>query len=476
MIIAIDLGTTNLKAVAFGNSGEVLATAGRNTLTFSDAPGRREQDPEAMFIRVCGVLRDLMAAKPATSEPVEALVFSAAMHSLLALDPHCQPITHAWLWSDIRSESVATRWHAEGKAGELYQRTGVPVHPMSPIVKIAWMRENEPDLWKQARWFVDLKTYVIYRLTGQLFTDWSISSSSGMFSLDRLEWDDWALSLAGINRDFLPDPVSPYTAVPLQGLPELPDIPAGTPVVLGGADGSLAVVGSGALFPESASVTIGASAALRCASNSPQLDKGCRTFCYRIDEFTFVNGGATNNGTNVLEWLNHLAGRDLGIRHLLDQARSVDPGAEGLLFLPYLFGERLPLWHSEARGRLIGLHAGHQTGHLARSVLEGIVFNLLMISDIIEQERKINRLYASDGFTATPFWVQLLADIFNREVYVDSRNTDASILGALQMARWSLGQSTTGPPKEWRIYRPEPARVETYRSAMDTFRLEMNRI
>jgi gluconokinase len=221
-------------------------------------------------------------------------------------------------------------------------------------------------------------------------------------------------------------------------------LPEGLPFVIGGSDGCLANLGTGAVRRGDTALTIGTSGAIRMTTSAPEVDRQERIFSYILTDDQYVCGGATNNGGNVLQWY---AGQVLGrkggdageLDRLVAEADAVPPGSEGLVFLPYLLGERAPVWDANAKGVFFGIRSIHDQRHFLRAVLEGVSFSLRQIGASLEETiGPIQHIYASGGFTHSKSWLQLIADIFQKKVSVTG-SADASAIGAAQMGFYALG-------------------------------------
>jgi gluconokinase len=221
-----------------------------------------------------------------------------------------------------------------------------------------------------------------------------------------------------------------------------------TPFIIGASDGCLANVGSGAMQAGDMSVTIGTSGAVRMATAKPQHDAKGRIFNYILTEQWYISGGPINNGAVLLSWyaehfLNRTFNNTEDVAWFLQQAASVPAGADGLIFLPYVQGERAPVWDAQARGVFFGIHTQHTQAHFMRAVVEGINYALYEVAQSVEETiGPVNRLYASGGFTRSSQWLQWMADLFNKEVII-SASADASAIGAAIMGWYALGKTNT---------------------------------
>lgn len=472
MLIAIDIGTTNIKAVAVSAAGKVCATADRENRTLSPQPYYQEQDPEQVFQRVLEVLAEVWATSK-EKEILHGVIFSSAMHGLVAMDKQDKPLTNILLWSDTRADEIAMELRHSEEGMHLYRQTGVPIHAMNPLCKVVWMRLHQPDIFKKTYWFADVKAYVWYRLTGERASDISVASAGGMLNIKSRNWDEAAMQFAGVTASQLPKSVLPaHTAFLPAEMTDRYRLPLGVPYLIGASDGALANLGSDATAAGQVAVTIGTSAAIRTVAERAVLDERMRTFCYRLDENRFIVGGASNNGANALEWLRQSVFRSsLPAASFAGQASEVPAGAEGLLFLPYLLGERAPLYNAHASGSFQGLTARHTQAHFVLATMEGILFNLKMIGEALETHGPIDTLHAGGGFSRNRLWVQMLADIFQKTVVLHEESIDASLLGAIRYAGHALGLTQTPEARKPLKLQPDPLNAAIYGEAYQKFRV-----
>lgn len=454
-LIGVDIGTTGIKAVAFDARTRPLARHNVGC-TFVDAPDplHREQDPDAIVEAVFTVVRavqEQLRGRPA------AVSFSAAMHSLILVGHDGRPLTRCLSWADLRSGEIARTLRDSGEGDSLYRHTGTPIHPMSPLLKIRWFKDNHPELCQRVRVYAGIKEYLIYKLCGRWLTDHSMASTTGLFDIRRRVWHRPALDFAGIGPGQLPEIVD--GARVFGGLPAGPagrmGLPPETPCVAGGSDGCLANLGSLVFEPDHAVITLGTSAAVRLMTPAPLDDPGGRYFNYVVYDDRYVAGGPSNNGGYLLKWFGsqfHADAADGGadpdavLSAFLREAAGAAPGAAGLRFLPFILGERAPLWDAEATGAFIGIRADHDRAHFRRAVLEGMLFNLRQIaSGLQELAGPIRRLHVNGGLAESTGLVQLLADIFNVPAEVDSAR-DGSARGAAVLALLALGE--IGAPED----------------------------
>lgn len=453
-LIGVDIGTTSTKAVGFNLQGHILAENAMEYPLLTPHPGYSEQNPDEVFQAVLDTIKAVTAAVRTTGFTVAGLAgisFSSAMHSLIAVDGAGTPLTNSITWADTRSKEYATQIKNSAAGHNIYRRTGTPIHPMSPLCKLAWLQTEQPELVEQTHKFISIKEYVFFRLFGQYVIDYSLASATGLFDIFTLKWFAPALQLAGITEAHLSRP-EPGTHI-VRGLQPADAAYLGVdpqvPFILGGSDGCLANLGSNAIKPGNAAVTIGTSGAIRVISSEPATDPQERIFSYILTPDIYVLGGPVSNGAILLRWfldqfgfpekqVAQETGNDV-YDLLLQKAAAIPAGANGLLFLPYLLGERAPVWDANARGVFFGLNLTHTREHMLRALLEGILFGLYSVAQaLIQITGSVDVIYANGGFARNELWVQMLADIFNIEVLI-TESVESSALGAAIMGMKALG-------------------------------------
>lgn len=447
-VIGLDVGTSGVRAVLYSMTGQELASAHHDHALETAHPGWAEQDPEAVWAAIVGAMSELRAQIPADRR-VAGIGLSTIFHSLLVVDRNHEPLTKVIIWADTRARPQVARLRSvEGQAQSFYERTGCPIHPMYLPGKILWLREEQPERFTAAASFGSIKDYVIYRLTGRLVVDRSVASASGLFNLHEGRWDSDVLDAIGIDPSRLPDVIDPTDTA--GGLAEdvaaAIGIPAGTPVIAGAGDGVLSSLGSGAISPGQMTVMIGTSGAARLASDQPVLDPQGRTWCYYLASGRWIVGAAINNGGLAGRWVrdNLLPGPpapsdEFDFPTLEATAIRASAGSGGLLFLPFLTGERSPFWNASARGVLFGLAAHMGPPHVARSVLEGVCYRMRSIVDALDEVAgPATELRAAGGFTKSAFWRQMLADVLGRSMNLTGE-AEASAFGAAGLALVGLG-------------------------------------
>lgn len=439
--LGVDIGTTSAKVVAFRADGTMLVNAARPITTLQPAEHAAEQDPRAVAAATIAALADVAGTCQQQGNPIARLGISAAMHSLIALDGGDQPLTNALIWLDNRASAAAEALWQTHQGKQIYARTGTPIHAMSPLAKILWLHEAQPDLFARARRFASLKEWLWHAWFGEWQIDASLASATGLYNLQTGTWDADALVLAGITADHLSAIVPTTYARPIAAAALFPgqSISGSVNCAIGASDGVLANLAAGVLDSTRLALTIGTSCAVRTGSDHPMTDPATRSFCYVLDHDHFIIGGPSNSGGAVLEWTHHMLtgqGDDL----TTNLAAAEHAGDPDLLCLPYLAGERAPLWDAHATGTLHGLRLTHTPAHLLRVVVEGIIFNAYWIAeDLISLTGQPQLVVVSGKVLHTPWIAQLVADVFNLPVTLDHAS-DASVMGAAKLALVADGQ------------------------------------
>ena len=440
-LIGVDLGTTATKAVLFKKNGEIIASSSQGYPLYRDASGKAEESLEDIFEAVLHTIREVSINLDDDDELL-AVSFSTQMHSLIATTEDWCELTQVITWADTRAVKYTRALKASNKGLEIYRRTGTPLHPMAPLSKLLWLREEKAEIFNQAAHYLDLKGYIFSRLFDVNKMDLSVATGTGLFNIFEMNWDEEALKLTGVKESQLPEVVEPYEIE--QGMhaefAKKMGIPVDTKFVWGAGDGPLSNLGVNAVKPGVAAITIGTSGAIRVVTDKPKTDEKARTFTYALDKDHWVVGGPVNSGGDVFRWVrDQLFDGKLSFEEITELAASTPAGADGLIFHPYLGGERAPLWDANARGSFFGLNYGHNRSQMARAALEGVMFNLYMVAlSLVEVVGDLNMIQATGGFTSSELWKQILSDIFEQPINVPE-SREAGSLAAVIMAEKALG-------------------------------------
>jgi gluconokinase len=449
LLLAVDIGTGATKSVLFDAQLKPVHIVRRFYPVYMPYKGWTEQDADEIFRGVVEAIHESLENLP-PGRQLQAIALSSQLYSVLAVGPDGKPLTKSLIWSDTRSAGAAGILQQHADAAAIRERTGCPIDASYPFAKIKWLQDNcsLPEGVK----FISIKEYITWCLTGQYQVDWSIASATGLFNIRSKQWEPACLDILGISPGNLSELVSTRTILPITDLHicnQLGVLP-GLPLVIGGGDGPLASLGVGALTDNALAVNIGTSAAARTVVRTPIIDPCGGLWTYLLDEDLWVVGGMVSSGGIVFEWFlnNFFSKGKAGGEQTEDLYALVDglaaqvlPGAEELLFIPYLSGAQAPDWHPQTRGSFTGLDLKHERSHFARAVLEGITRSIYRIAEAISSllDKEFREVYVTGGLAASSVWLQIAADMFGASVLVPE-TTEGSARGAAMLALLALGE------------------------------------
>ena len=468
-ILTLDLGTSACKATLFTRAGRVAAQAAIEYETAHPAPGWAEQDPEAWWQAAqAGVQR----LPPALRGSVSAVGLSSHRGGVVPMDGDGRPLSRCIIWMDRRATAeVEALVRAFGRE-RLHRITGLVPDTEFSAGKLLWLRTHAPEVFGAARLYLQPRDYLYYRLTGAPATDYTLASRTMLFDLDRRDWWDEGCAFVGVTPHHFP-PVYPSAAAPHRLSPpagEALGLPPGTPVALGAGDRPCEVLGSGAAggwIMVSTGTTTNVSAAV--PGRPERVDPRVMCSLHAVDGMTVLEQGMAASGA-ILRWFRDtLLGGRRDYAALDALASDVPPGADGLLFLPFMMGARATRWNPSARGAWFGLTAAHGTGALVRSIMEGVAYELRACLDILgEMAVPVSGILAVGGGARSALWPRLFADVTEYPVRVPAQ-TDAASLGAMLLGAAATG--TAGRVEEAArsinpvaaAIAPDPAAARRYR-------------
>ncbi len=447
-VMGIDVGTTGTRAVIVRPDGYVVGAAtGDHQPMRMPHPGWAEQDPEDWWSATIAAVQGALTKAGLAGSDIAAVGFSGQMHGVVLLDQAHAVLRPSLIWCDQRSQPQCEWITAHVGAERLIQLVSNPALTGFSAPKILWVRDNEPAVFERAAHFLLPKDFVRFRLTGEFATDVSDASGTLLFDVTHRRWSPEMLSALDLDAEILPRAYeSPeVTGTISREAAILTGLAAGTPVVAGGGDQAASAVGNGVVLPGLTSATLGTSGVIFSYTAAPKLDPQGRihTFCHAVPGKWHVMGVTQGAGLS-LRWFRDQLGliENLYAQHtdvdpydiLVKQAERVPPGSDGLLFLPYLMGERTPHLDPDARGMWFGLTAGHTRGHLIRSVLEGVAFSLRDSLEIFsELGIPVDEIRASGGGSRSFGWRKIQADIYGKEL-VTLKTSEGSAFGAALLA------------------------------------------
>ena len=464
-LLGLDVGTTGARALAIDPDGRVVASASEDYPLATPHPGWTEQDPEDWWRASRKVLAKV--ASEAGDEPV-ALGLSGQMHGSVFLDDHDRVIRPALLWNDQRTAAQCEEITRAVGAERLIEITGNPAITGFQAPKILWLRDEEPRNYERVRHVLLPKDYIRLRLTGERATDVSDASGTLLLDLRRRGWSDEILGKLGLDRAWFP---SLHEGPDLAGHVTSADagLPAGLPVAAGGGDNAAAAVGTGVVRQSMVSCSIGTSGVVFAHTDEPRIEPHGRlhAFCHAVPGAYHLMGVTLAAGGS-LRWWRDIVGNDVDYDELARGAGDVAPGSEGLVFLPYLSGDRSPHLDPNARGAFFGLTLRHARGHLTRAVMEGVAYSLKDSLDLMGALGvPVGEVRATGGGSRSTLWRSILADVFDHPIH---RTTveEGPAFGAALLAGVTAGvyrdldEATSHIALEREVRRPDAQRVKQY--------------
>ncbi|HKD07495.1 MAG TPA: xylulokinase [Bryobacteraceae bacterium] len=470
MWIGLDIGTGGSRALLVNRNGEVVAahTEAHEDITMH-RPLWAEQRPENWWDASVGAIRGVLSASGISGKDIKGIGLSGQMHGLVVLDSDNNVIRPSLIWCDQRSQKQVDWVNAKVGKARVLECIANPVLTGFTLPKLLWVRDNEPALYERVRKVLLPKDYVRFRLTGEFATEVSDASGTALFDVVNRRWSFELADALGIDRSVLPRcyESSEVTGVVTKETAALTGLAEGAPVVGGGGDQAASAVGNGIVETGVVSCTLGTSGVVFAQMDEVAYDPAGRvhTFCHAVRGKWHVMGVTQGAGFSLQWFRNRLApGTDYDT--LMAEAATAEPGSQGLYWLPYLMGERTPHLDPTARGGWIGLTASHSRAHLIRSLIEGVSYSQKDCLDIVESLGvKVAAVRASGGGAKSPFWRQVLADVFAKPV-VTLASQEGSALGAALLAMTGTGEYASVPEVCAAVIREkdrvEPTQTEIY--------------
>lgn len=480
-LLGIDIGTSGLKCVVIDEAGQLRASASREYMPDLPRPGWAEQDPDVWLRAAISAVREVIEISGVDRNSIAGLGFSGHMHSSVFLDRDRRVIRPTILWLDTRSAPHVVALNRTIGRSQLATWIGNPVMPGFMLSSLLWLKEEEPETWDRLVHVMLAKDYVRLRLTGEIATDYSDASSTALLDVRRRVWCAELLQTVHIPIDLLP-PLRPSSEIVGRLLPDMAgamNLTSGLPVICGAGDQEAQAAGNGIIRSGLLSSTIGTGGQLFTPIDQYRSDPQLRihTFCHAIPELWHWQAATLTAGAS-LRWLrDEVLGGRYSYQELADAAANIKPGAEGLLFYPYLAGERTPHMNPNLRGSFVGLSLRHTWKHMTRAVMEGVVFSLF---DGLELMRDLganfDQVIASGGSTKHPLWLQLQADVFDVPVRT-TQTSEAAAFGAALLAGVGAGVfedvvQACARCVKWseEVYQPRAEMTELYREQVKRWR------
>ncbi|HEB31213.1 MAG TPA: hypothetical protein ENI15_10125 [Spirochaetes bacterium] len=443
-LIALDIGTGSAKGLLYKIGGRVVCVRSQGYPTYYPGPGRVEQDPQEILEAVVKVVGNLVSDNGLDPGSVSGLVFGGILHSFLPVDIKGDPLSKAMIWGDSRSTSQSDKIRSDLDTEDIKNRTGCSIHPLYFLPRLVWLKEQAPGIFKKLYKIISIKEYIMLHLYGKFIVDRSIASGTGMLNMGTLDWDKDLMYYAGLKDEELSPVVE--TTFKLKNLRKeyasKMGLLAGTPGVVGSSDGPCAHLATAGLSDTTMSITVGSSGALRRKVSKPEVLPGLEAWCYYLTENNWLLGGVAHDAGIAIKWLfNNFFKNGSGEFESLDiideYAKQTPPGSCGLLFFPFLGGERSPRYNPRARGTLIGMSYEHGKKHITRALMEGISYRLYSNYKMLDPGEDME-LVISGGILKSPAWLQITADFFGKNLRIPQVR-EASAYGTALIGLRALG-------------------------------------
>lgn len=482
-IIAHDLGTSGNKATLYDEEGTLVKSTVASYPTVFFNGNWAEQNPLDWWKAVCASSRELLEGEDASA--VQAVSFSGHMMGCLPVDKHGTPLRNHILYCDQRADAQEEYFREHLDPWEFYTITGNRISASYSLLKLLWIRENEPDIYARTYKVLNAKDYIAFRLTGQFATDYTDAGGTELFDINTLRWSDRLADLAGVDLEKMPNAFESTHVVGevMQQAALDTGIPAGTPVCCGAGDGCACGVGAGSLAPGKSYTSIGSSAWVGITTKKPIYDKEMRVpvFPHAVPSL-YHSCGAMQTAGASFAWATH---EIFGTRYETPgedpyermDALMKDAGAtsHGLIFLPYLMGERSPWWDNNAKGCFLGITQETTRADMLRAVEEGVAYNLRLILDIFKEYESVSETAFVGGAARSEIWTRILADVYDTPILrlanlEECASMGAAIIGGIGVGLFPDFESVAPFFKVTSRCEPDPHNVQLYAPRITLFR------
>ena len=490
-LLGIDIGTSACKAALFDRKGQVLAAANGEYPVYYPEEGWAEQNPEEWWSAVCEAVRQVIRKAGIQPEEIAGVGIDGQSWSAIAIDKGGKVLTNTPIWMDTRAQSICDRLNEEIGEDEIFRIAGNSLQPSYTTAKILWYKENLPEVYSKIYKILQSNSYIAFKLTGQISQDLSQGYGLHCFDMRTGQWDEEMCRKMGIPRDFLPEivPSDRIIGTVTKKAAEESGLAEGTPVAAGGLDAACGTLGAGVIHSGETQEQGGQAGGMSICIEKYQADPRLILGFHVIPGKWLLQGGTTGGG-GVMRWFERefadyerLMREQTGISSL-DQlneiAEKVTPGCDGLVFLPYMAGERSPIWNPYAKGVFYGLDFSKTKGHMVRACMEGVAFSLRHNLETAEEAgAKAEILRAMGGSANSLLWTQIKSDVTGKTMAVPASDT-ATTLGAALLAGVGTGfykdyeEAVAETVKVTRKHQPDPEKKAVYDKNYETY-LELYR-
>lgn len=479
-LLGIDIGTSACKVAVFERNGEVAASANGDYPVYYPKEGWAEQDPQEWWSAVCGAVRTCLKNGGISPEEIAGVGIDGQSWSAIAIDKEGNVLTNTPIWMDTRAQDICDRLNESvGAEDDIFQVAGNSLQPSYSTAKILWYKENLPEVYEKTDKILQSNSYIAYRLTGAVTQDISQGYGLHCFDMQTGTWNEDMCKRLGIPREFLPEIVAcdQVVGTVTKKAAQECGLAEGTPVVAGGLDAACGTLGAGVIHPgetqEQGGQAGGMSICMDTCKADPRLILG-----FHVVPGQWLLQGGTTGGGGVMRWFERefadfersraLEEGNSSLVQLNEIGEKIAPGSDGVIFLPYMSGERSPIWNPYAKGVFYGLDFAKTKGHMVRACMEGVAFALRHNLETAEEAgAQAQVLRAMGGSANSLLWTQIKADITGKPIIVPSSDT-ATTLGAAILAGVGVGfyesyeEAVALTVRETRRHEPNPENKEVY--------------
>lgn len=486
-LLGIDIGTSACKTALFDREGNVISTAAREYKVYYPKPGYAEQDPGEWWEAVCLAVRQMREAKQIPTEAIAGIGIDGQSWSAIAVDKKGEVLTNTPIWMDTRAVGICQEIQERIGADALFSLTGNPLQPSYSTAKVLWYQRHLPEVYAHTCKILQSNSYIAFRLTGNMTQDLSQGYGFHCFNMHTGQWDEAMCEALGIPRSFLPEicPSHAVVGTVTETAARECGLSAGIPVVAGGLDAACGALGAGVIHPGETQEQGGQAGGMSICTDTYRADPRL-ILGFHVVPGTWLLQGGTTGGGGVMRWLEREFGtyeQEEGKRQgksaltlFNEAAEQIPAGSDGLVFLPYMAGERSPIWDPDAKGLFYGLDFRKTKAHFIRSAMEGVACSLRHNLEVAEQAgARVDVLRAMGGSANSLLWTQIKSDLTGKPVAVPSSDT-ATTLGAALLAGVGIGmysdfeEAVKCTVREKRMHRPNPEYREVYEKTYRIYR------
>lgn len=475
-ILGIDIGTSACKVAVFGSGGNVLAQANQAYEVYYPKQGWAEQDADQWWQAICLAIQKVLGADGVSAADICAIGVDGQGWSAIPVDKEGAVLDRTPIWMDTRARDICTHVTEKLGAEAIFQVAGNEFLPSYTTPKMLWFKEERPEVFAKTYKFLQSNSYIVYRLTGVMSQDVSQSYGVHFFDIEKLCYDETMAEQMGLSTALVPElyPCDGIVGTVMHEAAAVTGLKEGTPVVAGGLDAACGALGAGVYQPGQTQEQGGQAGGMSICTDRPLAHRKLILGAHVVPGMWLLQGGTVGGG-GALRWFRNEFCRDLSFDEMTEEAARVAAGADGMTFLPYLSGERSPIWNPDAKGVFYGVTFDKSRGHFIRAVLEGVAYSLEHnLQTAAETGVTVDTLNAMGGASNSYLWTQVKADVTGKRIQVPGTDT-ASTLGAAILAGVGCGlysgykEAVERTIHMTRVHEPNPANRESYRIGMERY-------